>query len=143
MHLPAFTHAGGIVLRETPDGVRVLAVRPSTPDGDVWVLPKGHIEPGEDAVEAAKREVVEEAGVVGADPTFVGYVAYRAGDEDVVCALYAMTPEGEVAAEEDRERAWLDIASLERAMPFPDTVALVEAAVRARDVRRAPPRRVP
>jgi len=28
-----------------------------------WVFPKGHIDPGEDALEAALREVEEEAGV--------------------------------------------------------------------------------
>ena len=143
MHLPAFTHAGGIVLREDPDGVRVLAVRPSAPDGDVWVLPKGHIAPGEEPAAAATREVVEEAGVVGAATSYVGYVGYRAGGEEVVCARYARTPGAEGAPEEERERAWLDVEGLERAVPFPDTVALVEEAVRLRGLRRARPRRAP
>jgi 8-oxo-dGTP pyrophosphatase MutT (NUDIX family) len=31
--------------------------------GDLWVFPKGHIEPGESVGEAAAREVREEAGV--------------------------------------------------------------------------------
>src|SRR5690625_2968385 len=33
-----------------------------------WVFPKGHIDPGETALEAALREVEEEAGVVATCP---------------------------------------------------------------------------
>jgi 8-oxo-dGTP pyrophosphatase MutT (NUDIX family) len=35
-------------------------------DGSVLALPKGHIDPGESAAEAAEREVREETGVTGA-----------------------------------------------------------------------------
>lgn len=31
--------------------------------GNSWSLPKGHIDPGEDALTAAKREIREEAGI--------------------------------------------------------------------------------
>ena len=64
MHTPAFTHAGGICLRAGSAGPEVLCVRPSAPGEDVWLLPKGHIEPGEDAPEAGVREVAEEAGAL-------------------------------------------------------------------------------
>lgn len=44
-------------------GGMIVLVRPK--DGsDKWLLPKGHIEPGEDAVGAAIREAAEEAGVL-------------------------------------------------------------------------------
>lgn len=49
--------AGGIVLN--PDG-DVLVVSQS---GTSWSLPKGHIEAGEDALEAAEREIREESGI--------------------------------------------------------------------------------
>lgn len=42
-----------------PDA-RVLVLRHKNGD---WVFPKGHLEPGESALEAARREVEEEAGV--------------------------------------------------------------------------------
>lgn len=49
--------AGGVVF--DPDG-RVLVIRHLNGS---WVFPKGHIEQGESATEAAVREVEEEAGV--------------------------------------------------------------------------------
>ncbi|MDE1966762.1 MAG: diacylglycerol kinase [Patescibacteria group bacterium] len=55
---PRFSRsAGGIVLN--PEG-KVLVVNQN---GDSWSLPKGHIEEGEDAFTAAKREIGEESGI--------------------------------------------------------------------------------
>ena len=51
------TSAGGIVLNG--DG-KVLVV---SQHGTSWSLPKGHIEEGEDALTAARREIYEESGV--------------------------------------------------------------------------------
>ncbi|HXU44080.1 MAG TPA: NUDIX hydrolase [Thermoanaerobaculia bacterium] len=51
--------AGGLVV----DGERVLLI--STRNGRRWQLPKGHIEEGETAEQAAVREVREETGVTG------------------------------------------------------------------------------
>lgn len=49
--------AGGIVLN---DEGKVLVV---SQHGTSWSLPKGHIDPGEDALTAARREIYEESGV--------------------------------------------------------------------------------
>jgi 8-oxo-dGTP pyrophosphatase MutT (NUDIX family) len=51
--------AGGLVV----DGGRILLI--STHAGTRWQLPKGHIEAGESAEQAAVREVREETGVTG------------------------------------------------------------------------------
>lgn len=53
--------AGGVVLRAFRRRAFVAAIR--TRSGSVLALPKGHIEPGESAVEAARREVREETGL--------------------------------------------------------------------------------
>ncbi len=60
--------AGGVVLR---DG-RVVVIVPTRRAADgrkVLALPKGHVDPGETAAQAAQREVREEAGV---ETTLVG-----------------------------------------------------------------------
>jgi 8-oxo-dGTP pyrophosphatase MutT (NUDIX family) len=55
--------AGGVVVRNMRGQPFMAAVR--VKDGTVLALPKGHIDPGESAAEAAAREVREEAGVEG------------------------------------------------------------------------------
>ena len=49
--------AGGVVTNG--DG-KILVV---SQHGTSWSLPKGHIDPGEDALTAAKREIQEESGI--------------------------------------------------------------------------------
>lgn len=49
--------AGGVVLNQN-GYVCVVSQR-----GDSWALPKGHIDPGEDALTAAVREIKEETGI--------------------------------------------------------------------------------
>lgn len=57
-HEPPFIPgAGGVVFNARNE---VLLIRQR--DGN-WVFPKGHIDPGEDPLKAAMREVAEEAGV--------------------------------------------------------------------------------
>jgi ADP-ribose pyrophosphatase YjhB (NUDIX family) len=53
--------AGGVVYRITKkDKVEILLVQDSR---DRWTIPKGHIEPGENAKQTAGREVREETGL--------------------------------------------------------------------------------
>ena len=49
--------AGGVVLNSKGE---VLVVNQN---GNSWSLPKGHIDAGEDAITAAKREIYEESGI--------------------------------------------------------------------------------
>lgn len=51
--------AGGIVLNQK-GAVLVVSSRGNAP---IWTLPKGHIDEGEDALSAAKREIYEESGI--------------------------------------------------------------------------------
>ena len=107
----------------------VLVVRPSSGSRTEWVLPKGHIEPGENAEQAAIREVAEEAGVAGSDPRYVGFVAYDVSRGHVCCAFYLIQEEGPVYTEEDRPVAWLALEKLRGSMRYPETFALVERAI--------------
>ena len=53
--------AGGLVLKKNP--LKVLMVRVKNLKGEkVWTFPKGHLEKGETARQAALREVREETG---------------------------------------------------------------------------------
>lgn len=55
------TSAGGVVFRRTPEnGALFLLIRDSYRN---WGFPKGHVEPGEERADAARREVAEETGL--------------------------------------------------------------------------------
>src|ERR1700722_3845215 len=67
--------AGGVVVR----GEEVVVIVPTrrAPDGSrVLALPKGHIDPGATALQAAEREVREETGVVAELMRELGEVRY-------------------------------------------------------------------
>jgi ADP-ribose pyrophosphatase YjhB (NUDIX family) len=52
---------GGVIVRR--DGTTVLVALISEPGLSGYVLPKGHLEPGENLEQAARREIAEEAGI--------------------------------------------------------------------------------
>jgi predicted NUDIX family NTP pyrophosphohydrolase len=60
--------AGLLLFRRGPEGLQVYLVHPGGPlfankDAGHWSIPKGEIEPGEDLLAAAVREVAEEVGL--------------------------------------------------------------------------------
>jgi 8-oxo-dGTP pyrophosphatase MutT (NUDIX family) len=68
--------AGGVIWRrhESDDRLQVVLVRPA--GRDTWVLPKGHVEPGEAVKEAAQREASEESGLHVVAGERLGDVSY-------------------------------------------------------------------
>ena len=66
--------AGGIVYKKTKAGVVWLLIKPKGTDR--WQLPKGLIEKGESAKEAALREVYEETGIKAQVIEKIGDIKY-------------------------------------------------------------------
>jgi len=58
--------AGAVVFRRTERGIRILVLRAYKN----WDFPKGMVDPGEDQLHAAKREVAEETGLAELDYPF-------------------------------------------------------------------------
>ncbi len=64
--------AGIILLKD--DGAALLQLRdekPTIQDPGIWVVPGGHIEPGESPLEGARREFLEETRYACANPRFL------------------------------------------------------------------------
>ena len=59
--VPEGLTAGGVVIRN--DGEQVLVALAREKEHSEFVLPKGHVEPGEDVEAAARREIEEEVGL--------------------------------------------------------------------------------
>jgi 8-oxo-dGTP pyrophosphatase MutT (NUDIX family) len=70
--------AGGVVIRDgaEPEVAVIVPTRRGAQGQRVLALPKGHVDPGETAAQAAAREVREEAGVEAELDRKLGEVRY-------------------------------------------------------------------
>jgi 8-oxo-(d)GTP phosphatase len=127
------THAGGVVYRHTARGPEFLLVR--SKDRTCRVLPKGHIDPGEDAPGAAVREVREETGYALQAGPPLGVASYGSGRRRVVTAYYLMDAGAGSAGpleEPFRDPRWFTLEDLGAAdLPVPHGVEDLLARARA------------
>src|SRR5262249_61321579 len=79
--------AGGIGVRGGSQPLIALVQRRK--DGE-WVLPKGKLKRGENALAAARREVVEETGHNVFVHEFLGVISYRAGSKAKLAQFWRM-----------------------------------------------------
>jgi 8-oxo-dGTP pyrophosphatase MutT (NUDIX family) len=123
--------AGGLIFRHHGDSLQILLVhRPFQED---WSYPKGKLDEGESLEDAARREVLEETGLVCRLLQFVGETGYidRKGRPKVV-AYWAMAPESGsfVANDEVDELEWLDLPGAEMRLSYDrdrELLAVIEA----------------
>jgi diadenosine hexaphosphate hydrolase (ATP-forming) len=120
--------AGGIVVRQDGDRLSILLVR-SKKNPEIWVFPKGHIEPGETAEETALRETQEEAGV---DGELIGPIGepleFQSGSETVSVQYFLVRPLAESASPEGRDKQWLGIDEALALLSFESARTLLRMA---------------
>ncbi len=74
----AAVSAGILLYRLVTSGIEVLLVHPGGPfwakkNESAWSIPKGLVDPREDHLDAAKRELLEETGIkLRSDPQWLG-----------------------------------------------------------------------
>jgi len=96
-----------------------------------WVLPKGHIEPGETAEIAASREVFEEARVTATTGGALVDLEYTTPRGRIRVRLFLMEFQSEERVPgEGRSRVWLSADEVRARLPFQDARALVEQAAK-------------
>ena len=93
-----------------------------------WVLPKGHIDPGETPEAAAAREVQEEAGVRAEVVARAGESEYAVDGETIRVIFFLMRYEGEASRQEDRALAWRPYEDALRLLRFDDTRRVLRQA---------------
>ena len=147
--MPPPLSAGILLFRRRSGMVEVLLIRPGGPywrnkDAGAWMIPKGMVEPGETAVDAALREFAEETGTaLDAIPVPLATVRQAGGKR-----VQAFAAEGDLDAEairsihfelewpprsgkierfpEAEEARWMSLAEA-RAMMLPSQLPMLDA----------------
>jgi 8-oxo-dGTP pyrophosphatase MutT (NUDIX family) len=122
--------AGALAVRRNGSDVEVLVAR-SKKNPREWIFPKGHIEAGESAADAAIRELQEETGVVGEVVRPIGVSTFWAdrGEVEITYFLVRFIRTGPPA--ESRQKRWVAFDEAKRLITFPDGPQLIDAAARA------------
>lgn len=103
------THAGGVVFKQKSSHTLYLLIQ-SKKDPNLWVLPKGHIEVGEDPPFTAIREVREETGVWARIKQDLKIIEYTLENKLVRVQFYLMEAVEEGKSEDRlRKHEWLPL----------------------------------
>ncbi len=128
--------AGGVVLDEQGRTIVIVPTRRSASGAKVTALPKGHIDPGEDAETAALREVREEAGIDAEIIEKLGDVRYwyqRAGRSiPKQVTFFLMRYVGGDPADHDdevEEARWVPLEEAHALLSFQGERDMVRAAI--------------
>lgn len=129
------TSAGGLVVdTRTPETAKAALIGRVDRRGRLlWSLPKGHVEPGETAEDAAVREVEEETGITGRVVATLGtidfwFVAEGRRIHKTVHHYLLVATAGELSADdiEVAEVAWVPLTELPERLAYADERRLVE-----------------
>jgi 8-oxo-dGTP pyrophosphatase MutT (NUDIX family) len=126
------THGGAVVVRGPADAAEFLLITARRNQSE-WVLPKGHVEVGEEPATAAAREVREETGVTAEILCPLGRTHYQVGGETVRTLFFLARPLSGAPHDTDEGRrvAWLPEAQAIAALAHPEAKAMLKAAARA------------
>ena len=127
--------AGGVVVRVGSDGsTEVLVVRRERYED--WSLPKGKVDQGERARDAALREVLEETGLRCELGERLPSVRYEVGGRPKRVKWWTMTvvedTGGPVDVDEVSEVRWVAVDAVGELLSYPDEAATLAEALHRR-----------
>lgn len=123
------SEAGGIIVRYDGPKPRFLIVK-AKKDPNHWIFPKGHIEAGESAMEAAVREVREEAGIEATPVDRVGALSFDYGGETIEVEFYLLNYSRSVGGGEQRESRWCAYEEAIDLLTFDDSRNLLRCSLK-------------
>lgn len=114
-------------MRRERGGPRYLLVGPRS-GAEEWLLPKGHVEPGEEPEAAAVREVREEAGVDGVVLGPLGESSFELGDEVVRVTWFVVVATGEATPAEQRATKWCSFGEALESLDYRESRVMLRKA---------------
>lgn len=134
------TSAGGLVVKVEDRQAFVALIARRNRNGNIeWCLPKGHLEPGETAQQAARREIFEETGIKGkviAPLISIDYWFAGAGRRihKVVHHYLLEATGGAITVDNDPDHeaeaaAWVPLDMVSKALVYPNERKVVATAL--------------
>lgn len=105
VELEVLHHPGAAAVVPLHDDGTVTLIRQHrhAAGGMIWEIPAGKLEPGEDPMECARRELEEEAGVSSGSLRHLSSILTTPGFTDEVIHLYVATDLGEVPMRQEAD----------------------------------------
>jgi 8-oxo-dGTP pyrophosphatase MutT (NUDIX family) len=101
-------------------------------DPTLWIFPKGHIERGENAAEAALRETREEAGIVGDLVKPIGEpLHFNNGRYEVSVQYFLIRPLEEFDETDGRAKKWFPFDEALDAVIYEESKALLRIVAKS------------
>ena len=138
--------SAGFVLFRRSEGRRLYLVLRHR-DGEHWAFPKGRIEPCEDELAAARREISEETGIEGLRvvPGFRATITYRfaRGERSISKTVVYFLAETEAErvrlSHEHSDAAWLEADNAKRQLTYAESHRILDEAEARLECRRSGP----
>jgi predicted NUDIX family NTP pyrophosphohydrolase len=124
--------SGTLLYRQGPAGLEVLLVHPSGAFNrrSPWGIPKGMIDGEETPEQAARRETMEETGVIAGELSDLGHVDYTRSKKRVYCFTGPAPADAEAtcASWEVDQVLWVPLDRA-RALMHPDQALFIDRLV--------------
>jgi len=122
-----YNQSAVIPYRRTKSGIEILLV--TSRGGKRWIVPKGIIDPGTTALESARKEAYEEAGVSGpASSTALGKYQYEKWGGRCTVEVFPMEVDSVLETwpeSSTRRRKWMSVKEATNAIEEPDLNKLI------------------
>lgn len=122
--------AGAVAVRTGRKGPEFFLVT-AKKNPDRWIFPKGSIERGETAADAAVRELREEGGISGELVAPLTAITLGSGADAVEISYFLVRYLGDAEAEDERDTRWLGYKKARKTLFFEESKHVLDGAMQA------------
>lgn len=98
---------------------------------DRWIFPKGSIERGETAAEAAVRELREEGGISGELVAPLTAITLGSGSDATEISYFLVRYLADAQADDDRDTQWLGYKKARKTLYFEESKQVLDRAMQS------------